>query len=805
MPGLNQGDNTSNAARSNIACSDSHETDKDRISLSNPDIASDTMSLLSYLKTDLSGLRIKKKSEDGEESLNSSNQRVQQTSNMYRMGSRTAGLNSRRPSLKDLTATLRRTKSFTYSEKPLGSAIRSSSEQRLDCVSDGEREVISDREVESDDCRGFYDYEEPIPTPLEDHYIQEARQVIRDICQMSANRDYDDEEDIARFKRNGNFAMVETNKETNQMEQVERMDVQIVETVNKKQADRENGKCLPRENSEENMFGDRSLDELSGHESSLTDEGIVTEPEAVSFGGLSSGTDLLGQTLTVWTQSGLYENQLPNMTLEKSHQAPVPSVRTEYEAVAIGGDVSINKTSNQASSEAPSTPSALRRRRKFSSAANNGSDSSNGSNGESNVESAYRSLSDPMPYRSRLVAENGSNSFSMDSNLLGSLSLNSKVAVSADSSAANLSECTGSAASDLSVYSDSLKDYSTVIQSIVHEPGAMDKLSDEKASGKAVKKKSFSDPSRRGELASPALEVQRHSNEPINELEQPIPPSSSEPILSEQRDLLWKLNSEQCQLYSNKSSRSQSEYDLPCQLDRNRVNKADNKEPELPFDPKLPQVLSPSISRRGCKKRTHRVAHQQSCNDGGQMEEHQEEQTYEGHLDHSKFVRPQLPVSKIRPKHVRHASEPATFVPITPSNLQHSLFKNPEPQQLSRHRQGDGAPSLEDVTEQYILASNPPEGSSETSANGAVVEGTSSVPAATSIDPQVQRKSSDELTQAPLKTKPRVCGVILCRQEAGEQKQEVVVVTDVLDELQGRILGECSFTLSGLKQQHALY
>ncbi|MCJ8733497.1 hypothetical protein PDJAM_G00224210 [Pangasius djambal] len=764
VPSLKQGEGIRNAAENRLGCrSVSHEKDKDRISMSNPDIASETLSLLSYLKTDLSELRMKKRGQDGEESMNSSFQGIQSASNMYRMGSRTSGLNSRRPSLKDLTATLRRTKSFTYSEKPLGSAMRSSSEQRLDCESDGDRVVISDREVESDDCRGCYDYEEPMPTPLQDRYVQEARQVIRDICQMSANKDYDDD-DIEGFKRNGSFDVVEANKETNMTKQVERMDGQIVDTVNKKQADTESGKCLPRGNSEENMFGDKSLDELSGHESSLTDEGIVTEPEAGSYGGLSSGTDLLGQTLTVWTQSGLYEEQSSNMTPEKSLSAPAPSVRTEYEAVAIGGDVSISKNVNQASLEAPPTPSALRRRRKFSSAANNGSDSSNGSNGESNGESAYRSLSDPMPHRSRSVAEDGSNSFSVDSNLLGSLSLNSKVGVSADSSAADLSECTGSAASDLSVYSDSLRDYSTVIQSIVHEPGAMDKLIDEKANGKAVKKKSFSDPSRRGELASPALEIQKHPNEPINELEQHIPPSSSEPILSEQRDELWELNSEQCQPYSNRRSRSQSEHVLPCHLDCSGVNKDGNEEPKLPFDPKLAQVLSPCISRRGYKKRTHRVTHQQSCDDGDQLEEQQEDQTFEDHLDPSNpSILPQLPVPKIRPKHVRHASEPATFVPITPSNQTRSSFKSPEPQQLSRHRQEEGTPSLEDVTEQYILALNPPEGSSEAPADGAVVEGTSSAPATATTDPKLQRKSSDELTQAPLKTKPRVVGdMYLC-------------------------------------------
>lgn len=768
VPSLNQGEGIPNAAENRLGRRFvSHEKDKDRISMSNPDIASETLSLLSYLKTDLSELRMKKRGQDGEESLNSSFQGVPSSSNICRMVSKTSGFNSRRPSLKDLTATLRRTKSFTYSEKPLGSAMRSSSEQRLDCESGGEQIVIADREVESDDCRGCYDYEEPMPTPLQDRYVQEARQVIRDICQMSAHKDYDDEDDIADFKRNGNFVM-EDHKETNMTKQVERMDRQIVDTVNKSQADRESEKCLPRGESEDNMFGDKSLDELSGHESSLTDEGIVTEPEAGSYGGLSSGMDLLGQTLTGWTQSGLYEGESPNMIPEKSLSTPATSVRTEYEAVAIGGDLGISKNVNQASLEAPPTPSALRRRRKFS-AANNGSDSSNGSNGESNGESAYRSLSDPMPHRCRSVGEDGSNSFSVDSNLLGSLALNSKVGVSADSSAADLSECTGSAASDLSVYSDSLRDYSTVIQSIVHEPGAMDKLIDEKANGKAVKKKSFSDPSRRGELASPALEVQKHPNEPINELEQSIPPSSSEPILSEQRDELWELNSEQRQLYSNRRSQSQSEYVLPCHHDHNEVNKEDNEEPTLPFDPKLAHVLSPCISRRGYKKRTHRVTHQQSCDDGDQFEELQEDQTHADHLNPSRSILPQLPVPKIRPKHVRHASEPATFVPISQSNQQGSAVKIPEPQQLSSHKQGEGTPSLEDVTERYILALNPPEGSSDTPADGAVVEGTSSVPATAAIDPKLQRKSSDDLTQAPLKTKPRVVGNLygLCPYYAG--------------------------------------
>ncbi|XP_062861168.1 rho guanine nucleotide exchange factor 17-like [Trichomycterus rosablanca] len=716
------------------------EKEKDRISMSNPDIASETLSLLSYLKTDLSQLRMKRREQDGEENLNPSVHGGSSPSAMYRMGSRSSGLNSRRPSLKDLTATLRRTQSLTYTDKPLGrryseigSAMRSSSEQKLDFESDGDRVVVSDREVESDDCRVCYGYEEQMPTPLQDRYIQEARQVIRDICQMGANKDDDDDDDDVDdvnegFKTKENVCTEED--DVNKLKEQERNVGQMMDTENKEQ----NG------NSEENMFGDKSLDELSGHESSLTDEGIVTEPEAGSCTRLSSGTDLLGQALTVWTQSGLYDQQLPNVTPEKYFASPVVSVKTEYEAVAVG-DVELNKNVNQASMEAPATPSALRRRRKFSTGNNCSDSNGNGSNGESTGESAYRSLSDPMPHRCRQVTEDGTNSFSLDSNLLGSLSLNSKVVVSTDSSAADLSECTGSAASDLSVYSDTLRDYNTEIQSIVHEPGAMDKLIDEKANGKAVKKKSFSDPSRRGELIHPVLEVQ---NEPINELEQPIPPSSSEPTLSEHRDELWELNSKQRQPYSNRP-RSQSERLLPSQSDRNGDTKVDG-EAKFPFDPKLAQVLSSYIGRRSYKKRTPRVTHQQSCEEEDQFPDKQQDQAT---VDDPKSI---MPESEIRPKHMRHVSEPATFVPIVPSNQQGVGFKIPELVRPSKTRPADGTPSLEDVTEQYILALNPPEGSTEAGDEGA--EGASCTP--TTSEPKLQRKSSDELTQVPLRTKPRV-------------------------------------------------
>ncbi|XP_051580257.1 rho guanine nucleotide exchange factor 17-like isoform X2 [Myxocyprinus asiaticus] len=744
------------------------EKDKNRISMSNPDIASETLSLLSYLKTDLSELRMRKKGQDIEDSPSSEFQGSQGTS-VYRMGSRAHRPHPGRPSLKDLTATLRRAKSFTYSEKPVvqryygsGPGLRSSSEQQLDCEGSGEQVVVPDREVESDDCRSACGYDEPMPAPLQDRYVQEARQVIRDICQMGEIKDDDDyEEDSFKIKKDEAKQDTELEDKANQERRLEH----TVFTVCKEgETDRESGKCLQKGNSEENVFCDKSVDELSGHESSLTDEGIVTEPEVGLYGGLSCGKDLLSQTLNVWNQSGLYEELLPDTTLEESLSSQIPSVRTEYEGVAIGGDISSSKNVNQGALEAPSTPSTIRRRRKFSSAGNYGSESSNGSNGESNGESAYRSLSDPMPHRSCSIAEDSGKSFSMDSNLLGSLSLNSKVGCGVDSSAADLSEYTGSAASDLSLCSESLRDYSTVIQSIVCEPGAMDNLIDEKVNSKAVKKKSFSDPSRRGELAETVLEFQRHHSEPISELEQSIPPSSSEPILSEQRDELWALNNEKRQIYcTNRRPRSQSEHVLPSHFGHNGETKAED-EPSFPFDPKLAQVLSPCMSRRTSKKRTNRFTHQVSCDEGDHLEEQVEEPSSEDHPD-STSILPNISPPKARSKHVRHASEPATFVPIVPSNahisqdLQRSghVPESPPPLKIV---QGEDAPSLQDVTEQYILALKPPEGLAETptAPGGVAPEGrrsTPSVPTATA-EPQLERKSSEELTTAPLKAKPRV-------------------------------------------------
>uniref|UniRef100_A0AAZ3PDZ2 DH domain-containing protein n=1 Tax=Oncorhynchus tshawytscha TaxID=74940 RepID=A0AAZ3PDZ2_ONCTS len=594
------------------------DKDRNRMSVSNPDIASETMSLLSFLKSDLSELRVRKTDRSGV---------TEGSSAVYRMGSR--GLHpGLRPSLKDLTATLRRAKSFTYSDKPEGrqhsdgsSAKRSSSEQRLDL--DGEL----------------------MPTPLQDRYVQEARQVIRDICQMSARKDDDNEDDMLG-------------------------------------------------DSEENVFYDRFVDELSGHESSLTDEGIVTEPET----GPGDPERLFVGSIT--GMSSVNNN-------------------------STSGRTNVSQSASAPGLEAPPTPSAIRRRRKFSSAGNTGSDSSNGSNGESNGDpTVYRSLSDPMPHRRHSVSEEGNNSFSVDSNLLGSLSLSSKGAggvgggsVPESSSAADLSECTGSVTSELSVYSDgglrddSLRDdYSNVIRSIVAEPGAMDRLmTDDKNNGKATKKKSFSDPSRRGDghlLDESGFKSHHHPNEPISELDQlgQIPPSSSEPILSEQRDELWELGDERGKL------RSQSERELHSCL---YGDDTDGGGQILNFDPELAEVLSPKMGRRASRKRSNRVA-----------------QTASEELDHSEPG----PEDHARSKHVRHASEPATFIPISPPpQPPPALLPASEPSILCQPT-GVEAPSLEDVTKRYILALNAPGCEGEPSGPGSggtvpVPDGSNSSPA----------------------------------------------------------------------------
>nr|XP_023648178.1 rho guanine nucleotide exchange factor 17 isoform X2 [Paramormyrops kingsleyae] len=691
----------------------SSEKEKQRMSMSNPDITSETLSLLSFLKTDLSELKVRKKGRVGADQNEDGCRLNSAASPVYKMGARSQGSAQGRLSLKDLTATLRRAKSFTYSDKPLGrryfpgvTAKRSNSEQHLDIPGDGEA-LVPDREVQSDDCQRDYDYEEQMPTPLQDQYIQEARQVIRDICQMGA-RDEDlfgmDREDDENFRR-------KDDEEKEEQDERRSGDVAEKDTAMSVSGEMQDGEKLSgKGGSDENVFYDKSMDESSGHESSLTDEGIVTEPETGSCRA-SSGTDLLGQTLTAWSQSGLYQEGPPELKPEKI--VPTPAVRTEYEAVAIVSEPGPHKDTSPGPLETPSTPSTLRRRRKFSSTGTNGSDSSNGSNGESNGE-AYRSLSDPMPHRQRSVPEDAEN-FSVDSNLLGSL--NAKAGIQAPW------EGTGSAASDLSVCSESPRDYSTLLRSIVHEPGAMDKLGDDKANGKAGKKKSFSDPSRRGEPAGSDGLGFVDSSEPISELEQAIPPSSSEPILSEQRDELAELGERRHHRADGKAW-PHSEHVPPPAPEPAPTGAA----PCLPFDPKLAEVLSPRMARRSYKKRGSRVpaAPPRQTSDPEQS-------------------------STPRGKHVRHASEPATFTPIVapegPPVPHHSVpISVPTPTRPKLYP-AEQTPSLEDVTKQYILALNV----TETPA-GPSIEGSGSLPGTPTTGEPKPRKAAEDLAPGPQKT-----------------------------------------------------
>ncbi|XP_039986455.1 rho guanine nucleotide exchange factor 17-like [Xiphias gladius] len=919
------------------------DDNKNRISMSNPDITSETMTLLSFLKSDLSELKVRKTS-GGDRSG------AVEGSSVYRMGSRTHGgsllPSGRRPSLKDLTATLRRAKSFTYSDKPTtgvrcyltgGTTKRSSSEQQLDLDGerDGGRMSVSDREVESDggdfrDARGqrMTDYgfddddEEMTPTPLQERYVQEARQVIRDICQMST-REEDDDDDLnvrrtdddlederflvkkknevkekagvsvkdeartdqeAGFKNTKDRDKHEKEREIRESEKRERDGQSMQLELNSrsteyrekaKRQSRETERVLLKGDSEESMFYDRSVDELSGHESSLTDEGIVTEPETgpsdpsersfLGSVGVNLGSriprDFLGQPVTVRKQSALHEvegfkQEREEMTENSESSAnrlnedsvsrslPLPGCMAESDSIIMdhstntginnvsstGEEINTNSAVSQGSTatvggggafEAPATPSAIRRRRKFSPSGNNntGSDSSNGSNAESTVatvgngeSTVYRSLSDPMPQRCCSVAEEGNNTFSsVDSNLLGSLSVKGGVGGAPETSAvATLSEYKGSVASDLSVYSDGglrddgVRDYSGVIRSIVAEPGAMDRLmTDDHGNGKAPKKKSFSDPSRRSDAPllsqnDPQFKGQSGSTQPISELEQPgqIPPSSSEPILSEQREELWEPEAKPKHVLptelhhhansSNKVKKARSQSvcaplsDNHDDEDNDVIDQCgEEKEEEVRkfnFELKLAEVLSPRMIRRPSRKRPNRLAH---------FFPHEypfepPAQGSEGQEDHSDLTPPLPPPTlqskpKSRPKHIRHTSEPATFIPISPPPQLQPLKEmdclavrpTAEPPTLNKPP-GDDTPSLEDVTQKYILELSTAERDNEgpgplpAPRDGAEVSISASAgPGETTseITEAVRQKKGTEHTAStptPQRTKPRV-------------------------------------------------
>ncbi|NXF10998.1 ARHGH factor, partial [Smithornis capensis] len=545
------------------------ERAKHRKSLSNPDIATETLTLLSFLKSDLSELKVKKKGvrisldtgSDGCSGIASPSPGSCETAhppNRWAPGER--------PTLKDLTATLRRAKSFTCSEKSgtrqlfLQSTMKQSSSELLLATTDSQDQGASDE--------GQQGHEDALPMVIQDQYIQEARQVFEKISRMGSQQDY-------------GFAAEQ------------------------------------KDSGGENLARTKSMEELSGHESSVTDEGIVTEPEPVGipFQDLREAVD-------AWTLTSAGP-------AAGDSEMSVPAHPT-----AVAEDLPAGK------SETPSTPGSLRRRRKFPSAGANGMEGSS----EGGTE-PYRSLSDPMPHRRCSVAEEAKN-FSVDSNLLGSLSAKAGIP-----QPAAIAGSAGSAGSDLSLGSDGPRDYSSLIQTIVSQPGAMAKLGDEKGNGKTIKKKSLSDPSRRGELPAGAFEG---PGEAISELEPSIPPSSSEPILSAR----------------------------PTAPGAGRG---------YGFDPKLADVLSPRVARRSSKKRSNRAAHQEN-------------------------QPPPAPavLAKSRPatKHVRHTSEPATFVPITvPEPLVSSSHHSHLPAPTAGRSPGKSfpslqPPSLEDVTKRYMLALN---------------------------------------------------------------------------------------------------
>uniref|UniRef100_A0A8D0BBV4 Rho guanine nucleotide exchange factor 17 n=1 Tax=Salvator merianae TaxID=96440 RepID=A0A8D0BBV4_SALMN len=630
---------------------------KHRKSMSNPDIATETLALLSFLKSDLSELKARKKGSragDAEEvTLGASNHHgaaaghplVGRTHSEAPLPDRW-GLGSR-PTLKDLTATLRRAKSFTCPDKPAPRRLflqntmkQSSSELFLSTFGDHDG-AVSDGEV-------VRSGEDGLPVVIQDQYIQEARQVFEKISRIGSQHDY-------------NFAGAQKDIKVGQNGQ---------ETWQLSTSEDSPGQHLQEADSEGNFSCGRSFEELSGPESTMTDEGIVTELETGSTYGYLSPSAVVWKSVN---QRGgeagpaaMKEMLLMNHTAKESN-----------EKAGVADEALSNKMVPQGLLEAPSTPSALRRRRKFPSVGNTGSESSNGSNGESNGE-AYRSLSDPMPHRRRSIPEDAKN-FSVDSNLLGSL--NSKSGIP-ESSAVALSECTGSAASDLSVCSDGLRDYSTVIQNIVSQPGAMDKVMDEKGNGKTVKKKSFSDPSRRGELAGAGFDG---PGEPISEMDQSILPSSSEPILSERGE-------------ERREEDGAQPYPQPARiLSTPPEDGAVDVAQDYGFHPKLAEVLSPRIVRRSSKKRTNRASSQETRNeDAGPS--------------------PDVPtaLSRVRSasKHVRHTSEPATFIPLSDANLPAPLAQNvcSGPADLlqlpTKPGQVAQAPSLEDVSKPCVLALN---------------------------------------------------------------------------------------------------
>ncbi|EPY83478.1 hypothetical protein CB1_000558017 [Camelus ferus] len=555
---------------------------RQRKSLSNPDIASETLTLLSFLRSDLSELRVRKPSGgpgdlgsgplDGRDSPSAGSPVGQ----LGPMPTPAPALPGTRPTLKDLTATLRRAKSFTCSEKPMARRL-----PRTGALKPSSSELLLAGPGAEDD---------PLPLVVQDQYVQEARQVFEKIQRMGAQQD--DGSDVPPGSPDWAGDITQ---------------------------------------------GQRSQEELSGPESTLTDEGIGADPEPPVSAFCSLGTT------GVW-------RPLSSSSAQTNHHGPGAED-------GLGGWALV-------SPDTPPTPGALRRRRKVPPSGPGGTELNNGEAGE-----AYRSLSDPIPQRHRATTSEDPSGFSVDSNLLGSLS--PKTGLPA---APAVDEGLTSGHSDWSVGSEESKGYQEVIQSIVQGPGTLGCVVDDRVAGKAPKKKSLSDPSRRGELAGPGFEGP--GGEPIREVEPMLPPSSSEPILAERQA--------EPEEPSAARGRAQSERALP------KAPPAPSTAHDFHLDPKLADVLSPRLIRRGSKKRPARSSHQEL-----QREEGTQDQT--GSL------------SRARPssKHVRHASVPATFTPIMMPELPTSVgppVAVPEPMGFPAQAHTMlQAPSFEDITKQHML------------------------------------------------------------------------------------------------------
>lgn len=556
---------------------------RQRKSLSNPDIASETLTLLSFLRSDLSELRVRKPGGrhedlgsgplDGRDSPSVGGSVGQ----LEPMPSPAPASSGTRPTLKDLTATLRRAKSFTCSEKPMARRLL-----RTSALKPSSSELL---------LAGPGAEEDPLPLVVQDQYVQEARQVFEKIQRMGAQED--DGSDVLPGSPDWAGDVIR---------------------------------------------GQRSQEELSGPESSLTDEGIGADPEPP----VSAFCSL--DTAGVW-------RPLSSSSAQTNHHGPGAED-------SLGGWALV-------SSDTPPTPGALRRRRKAPPSGPGGTELSNGEAGE-----AYRSLSDPIPQRHRAATSEEPSGFSVDSNLLGSLS--PKTGLPA---APAVDEGLTSGHSDWSVGSEESKGYQEVIQSIVQGPGALGCVVDDRVAGKAPKKKSLSDPSRRGELAGPGFEGP--GGEPIREVEPMLPPSSSEPILTERRA--------EPEEPSPARGRAQSERALPEALPASSTVHRD-----FHLDPKLADVLSPRLIRRGSKKRPARSSHQELPRE-------------EGIQDQAGSPSRAQPSSK----HVRHASVPSTFTPIMVPEPPTSVgppVAVPEPMGFPAQAHPTlQAPSLEDVTKQYVL------------------------------------------------------------------------------------------------------